>query len=142
MRKPQIVLDTCGLVSALRSSRGASHRLLFLIDSGKFETNLSVPLVLEYEEVCKRQAAHLALTDRDIDAVIDYLCRVGNHWRISYLWRPMLSDPADDMVLELAVTAACDFIVTFNKTDFRGAERFGVRVVTPREFLQEIGELP
>jgi len=46
------------------------------------------------------------------------------------------------MVLELAVTASCDFIITYNKRDFQGAERFGLRVVTPKEFLEEIGELP
>ena len=42
--------------------------------------------------------------------------------------------------MELAVTANCDFIVTYNQRDFRGAERFGLRVVTPKEFLEEIGE--
>lgn len=46
------------------------------------------------------------------------------------------------MVLELAVTANCDFIVRYNKKDFRGAERFSLRVVTAKEFLGEIGELP
>ena len=46
------------------------------------------------------------------------------------------------MVLELAATADCDVIVTYSKKDFRGAERFGLRVVTPKEFLGEIGELP
>jgi predicted nucleic acid-binding protein len=45
-------------------------------------------------------------------------------------------------VLELAVTAKCEFIVTYNIQDFEGAERFGVEVVTPREFLEKIGELP
>jgi predicted nucleic acid-binding protein len=46
------------------------------------------------------------------------------------------------MILELAVTAGCDVIVTYNKADFRGIEQFGVRIVTPLEFLREIGELP
>lgn len=45
------------------------------------------------------------------------------------------------MVLELAVTANCDFIVTYNKRDFDGVECFGLGVVTPKEFLERIGEL-
>jgi predicted nucleic acid-binding protein len=45
------------------------------------------------------------------------------------------------MVLEVAVAANCSAIVTYNKRDFRGAEEFGLRVLTPREFLQEIGGL-
>jgi hypothetical protein len=35
------------------------------------------------------------------------------------------------MVLELAVTAECDYIITYNKRDFGGAERFDIQVVTP-----------
>jgi hypothetical protein len=46
------------------------------------------------------------------------------------------------MVLELAVAAGGAAIVTFNVADFRGAERFGVRVIGPRELLVEIGEVP
>ena len=51
----------------------------------------------------------------------------------------MLRDPKDDMVLELAVEAGCDFIVTHNIRDFAGAERFGVRAITPGQFLERIG---
>ena len=35
--RPQIVIDTNVVVAALRSQRGASYRLLMLVDSGKFE---------------------------------------------------------------------------------------------------------
>jgi putative PIN family toxin of toxin-antitoxin system len=140
--KPQIVLDTNVLVSALRSSRGASFLLLSRIDSGRFELNVSVALVLEYEEVCKRMHSHLGLTIAEIDDVIDYMCRVANHRKISFLWRPFLDDPDDDMILELAVASECSHIVTFNQSDFAGSNHFGIRVVSPKEMLQEIGELP
>jgi predicted nucleic acid-binding protein len=43
------------------------------------------------------------------------------------------------MVLELAVEAECEYIVTHNQRDFAGAGRFGVRIVTPKEFLQARG---
>ena len=142
MSAPQIVIDTNVLVAALRSRRGAAFKLLMLIDSGKFEVNVSVPLVLEYEDAAKRLIGHIALTARDIDNLIDYICAVANHRAVFYLWRPFLRDPKDDMVFELAVTAACDFIVTYDKRDFEGAEQFGIHVVTAKEFLQEIGELP
>lgn len=46
------------------------------------------------------------------------------------------------MVLELAVAARCDYIVTYNQRDFSGADTFGIRVMDARTFLQEIGELP
>lgn len=54
----------------------------------------------------------------------------------------MLPDPKDDFVLELAVESRADFLLTFNTRDFVGAERFGIRVILPREFLAIIGEIP
>jgi len=137
---PRIVMDTNVLVAGLRSRNGASFRLLTLVDARKFELAVSVPMVLEYEAASKRQLRTPGLSASHVDAVIDYLCRVASHHKIYYLWRPFLRDPKDDMVLELAVGSDSRFIVTHNTRDFAGAGQFGVRVLTPREFLREIGE--
>lgn len=42
---------------------------------------------------------------------------------IFFLWRPFLRDPKDDMILELAVKAGCEFIITYNVRDFAGVEQ-------------------
>ena|SRR5690349_14490101 len=139
---PSIVLDTNVLIAGLRSRNGASFQLLSLIGESAFELNVSVPLVLEYEEVAKRESRALGLTHAEIDDVLDYLCAVATHREIYFLWRPVLRDAADDMVLEVAVEAGCDIVVTHNVRDFVGAERFGVRALTPGEFLQRIGVIP
>jgi putative PIN family toxin of toxin-antitoxin system len=143
MAAKQVVLDTNVFVSALRSSQDASFLLLSQVGrSTAFEINLSVPLVLEYEDVAKRQARSLGLTHEDVDDVLDYLCAEASRREIFFLWRPFLRDPSDDMVLELAVEAECEAILTYNQRDFAGVEQFGVRVLTPKAFLQEIGVLP
>lgn len=139
---PSIVLDTNVLIAGLRSRNGASFQLLSLIGESAFELNVSVPLVLEYEEVAKRESRALGLTHGEIDDVLDYLCAVATHREIYFLWRPVLRDAADDMVLEVAVEAGCDIVVTHNVRDFVGAERFGVRALTPGEFLKRIGVIP
>ncbi|HKI18204.1 MAG TPA: PIN domain-containing protein [Isosphaeraceae bacterium] len=54
----------------------------------------------------------------------------------------ILRDPKDELVLELAVEAGCDLIITYNQRDFSGIERFGLRTMTPREFLSLIEVLP
>ena len=142
MDQVQVVLDTNVLVAGLRSRQGASYRLLSLVGANsRFEINLSVPLVLEYESVLKRHGTVPALTADDVDGILDYLCTEGHHREIYFLWRPFLRDPKDDMVLEVAVEACCEFIVTQNLRDFGDIERFGVRAVTPRDFLREIGEI-
>ncbi|MEO6727065.1 MAG: putative toxin-antitoxin system toxin component, PIN family [Blastocatellia bacterium] len=122
MGKRQVVIDTNVLIAALMSQYGASYKLLTLLGSNKFEINLSVPLVLEYEDVAKRLLGRIALTTNEVDDVIDYVCLVAHRRKIHYLWRPFLNDPKDEMVLELAVAAGCDTIVTYNKRDFRGVE--------------------
>lgn len=136
-----IVLDTNVLISALRSQRGAAFRLLSLVGTGRFDIALSVPLVLEYEGVADRLLADLAVSTGELSDILDYLCSVAIHRPVFFLWRPTLPDPKDDMVLELAVDAGAAVIVTFNIRDFVGVQRFGVRAVTPREYLQESGEL-
>ena len=135
----KIVIDTNVFISALRSRRGASYRLFMLLDRGDFEINMSVPLVVEYEDEAKRIAREIGLAYGDINDILDYICSVGRKRVIHFLWRPFLKDPQDDHVLELAVEAGCDFIVTHNVRDFSGSQQFGVRVVTPREFLRVIG---
>jgi len=141
MRKLQVVIDTNVIISALRSQYGASYKLLMLLEKANFETNLSVPLLLEYEDVSKRQAEELELSEKTIDDILDYLCTVSRRWKIHYLWRPFLKDPKDDMVLELAVASKSEAIITYNKRDFSGAEQFGVRLMNPQKLLVELGEI-
>jgi putative PIN family toxin of toxin-antitoxin system len=139
MRRPKIVIDTNVIVSALRSRRGASYELLMHIGKNKFDINISVPLILEYESAAKKLIGKTKLKKKDIDDIVDYICTVAQKWKIFYLWRPYLKDPKDDLVLELAVTSESKFIVTYNKKDFQNVKTFGLRVVTPKEFLKLIG---
>jgi putative PIN family toxin of toxin-antitoxin system len=139
--KPQIVLDTNVLVAALRSRRGASFRLVSLLPAASFEVNLSVPLVFEYEEVLPQHRHVMGLTIIDIADFLDFLCSIAHLHEIFFLWRPTLTDPKDEMLLELAVKARCQYIVTYNTRNFRGAEQFGIAIVTPQAFLETIGVL-
>lgn len=137
----QVVVDTNVLLAALRSRRGASHRLLNLVGDGRWQMNLSVPLFLEYEDVAKRPDSGLTLSAGEVDDILDFICAEANLREIFYLWRPVLPDPKDDFILELAVESQCDFIITFNVRDFVGAEKFGVEAITPQEFLRKLGEI-
>ena len=139
---PRAILDTNVVVAALRSDRGASFRLLSLVGEGRFDIAVSVAQVLEYEDALLRHLPHSPFDEDDLRELLDFLCKVAHRQEIFYLWRPVLRDPADDMVLELAVASRSKFIVTFNERHFAGCEAFGIRVVTPGTFLEEIGEIP
>lgn len=129
------------IIAALRSKRGASNKLLSLVGTKKFEIHDSVALILEYEDVLQRHRAELGLSEEEISVFIDSLCAMAHHHKIHFLWRPFLTDVNDELVLELAVSADCEYILTHNISDFRGSERFGIRAVTPKEFLQIIREV-
>jgi putative PIN family toxin of toxin-antitoxin system len=141
MTQPRAVIDTSVLIAALHSQGGAAYRLLTLVGTEKFEISLSVPLVLEYEEVAKRQADDLGLSLAAIDDIINYICSVAVQRKVHFLWRPLLPDAKDDMVLEVAVAGQCQFLVTYNEKHFRPAVQFGIQVVTPQIFLRKIGAL-
>jgi putative PIN family toxin of toxin-antitoxin system len=139
---PQAVIDTNVLVAGLRSRRGSAFRLLTLVGTGQFDIHLSVPLVFEYEDVLLRELPHLQVTKEAVEALIDFHCAVATHHPIFFLWRPFLRDPKDDMILELAVKAGCEFIITYNTRDFAGVEQFGIQTIEPGAFLQHIGAVP
>jgi putative PIN family toxin of toxin-antitoxin system len=132
------VVDTNVVHAGLYSDSVASHRVLRLIEGGRITPVLSTTLLFEYEEVLKRNRAMLGLTSREVEDVLDGLCVQGECRRVHFLWRPTLSDPKDDHILELAVAAGSADVVTHNVRDFAGASAFGVRVITPAELLGEL----
>lgn len=132
---PRVVFDTNVLFSALRSRLGVSFRLLSMVGQSRFKLQVSAPLIAEYEDVLKR--GQLTLSEAQIDDVLDYICAQSEHHRIFYLWRPVLKDPNDDFLLELAIKSQAT-IVTWNMDDFKKASTLGVQVITPRQLLHQL----
>jgi len=138
----QIVLDTNVLVAAMRSKHGASYKLLALLGDDRWRPNVTVAVVLEYEAVLKRDCHEFGLTEADIDDLIDAVCSEAGLHRLYFLWRPVASDPDDDLIMEAAIASNSDFIITFNTRDFLDGLKFGIRCLTPKEFLILLKELP
>jgi putative PIN family toxin of toxin-antitoxin system len=140
VEKRRVVLDTNVIVAALRSRQGASFRLISLLEAERFEIAISVTLLFEYEDALTRQLPAGLYGQKEIEALLDYVCQVAHQQSIFFLWRPCLPDAKDDMVLELAAASGCEAIVTHNQRDFVGAEQFGLRVDAPRAFLRLLEE--
>ncbi len=109
--------------------------------SGRLEILVSTALVLEYEAVLTRDE-HLkasGLTPEDVNKLLDAICAMATAVSIQWLWRPQLSDPNDEMVLETAINGRAQAIVTFNQAHFeRAAKRFGLAVLYPKEALGKV----
>ncbi len=140
MKKPPvIVIDTNVLVSALRSRSGWSFDLLARLGTGQFEHVITVPLVMEYEEVLHRPGM-VPLSKAAVGDVLDYVCASGLRKQVHFLWRPKLADVRDDMVLEAAFNGTCDAIVTWNVRDFAAASDMAINICHPDQFVKRLKE--
>ncbi len=134
---PRIIIDTNIVISAIKSSAGTANKMLSLIGDGKYISCISVPLIFEYEEVIRR--CFPKMLNEDVNDLLDYICQQSIRSPIYYLWRPILKDPKDDMVLEIAVASSVEFIVTYNVKDFQPAKTFGIKIASPMDILIKTG---
>lgn len=140
----RFVLDTNVLVTAFCNRDGASHLLIRWALADKISLLASPPLWLEYEAVLKRPEIRLrhGISIENLDTVLDALAAHVEPVHLSYLWRPQLRDPNDEMLLETALNAAADALVTFNTKDFvDAASRFSLKLITPAECIKLTGEI-
>jgi putative PIN family toxin of toxin-antitoxin system len=138
----RVVLDADLLIAALRSRQGASAAWLRAALRREVEMLASVPLMLQYEATVSppEHVAAVGLNVAELSEVLDAIAAVATPVTVSYLWRPFLRDPDDELVLETAVNGRADLLLTFNERDFAGAERFAVRSIRPGPALRQLLE--
>ncbi|MCU0427833.1 MAG: putative toxin-antitoxin system toxin component, PIN family [Candidatus Kapabacteria bacterium] len=127
------ILDTNVLVAGVRSNTGASFRVLELALRKVFTLHVSTPLLLEYEEVLLRQTP---LNSTEVSSLLTLLTIIAEEHEIYFLFRGVLPDDDDAMLLELAIKAQA-LIITHNVRHFEKAEDFGIIVLRPQEFLHQ-----
>jgi putative PIN family toxin of toxin-antitoxin system len=129
----KLVLDTDVLVAAVRSRQGASAAWLRAGLRREAEMLVSVPLMVQYESVILRPEHRAAsgLSVGELGELLDAIAAVATPVTISYLWRPMLRDPEDELVLETAVNGNADLLLTFNERDYAGAHTFAPIISRP-----------
>jgi putative PIN family toxin of toxin-antitoxin system len=137
----KIVMDTDTIVAAMRSPGGASAELLRRARRGELTLAASVSLFMEYEAVCQRPQ-HLdaaGLDTHQVGIFLDALAHMVEPVEVHFLWRPQLRDPADELVLEAAVNASAQALLTFNQRHFvKAVTRFQLQVMLPGPFLRSL----
>ena len=138
----KIVIDTCVIVSALKSKNGASYKILSNINRGVFRYGLSVALYLEYESKLLEfsKINLIPLNKKEVNVILSALVFHSNNVPIYYRIRPNLKDENDNMVYECAVNYGADYIVTHNVRDFKDGDLkpFSVEIITPQQFLTKV----
>jgi len=137
------VLDTDVSIAAMRSSKGASSAILLHVLDRKIELLASVPLALEYEAKCllKEHWQAGGLTESQAHLFLDSVIALATPVHLDFYWRPLLHDPADEMVLETAINGKADYLISFNLRNYGNAPAaFGIKILRPSEFLKEISQ--
>jgi len=135
------VLDTDVIVAAMRSPGGGSAALLGMVLDQRAIMLASVPLFFEYEAKCVSPEHWTAagLTLKRAEAFVHGLAALIQPVKTHFLWRPMLKDPNDEMVLEAAVNGQASAIVTFNLKDYGAVPNtFNIDVIRPAEALRRV----
>jgi len=136
------VFDTNVLLAALLSKRGASFEILQRLRQGEWRLVLSNHLLLEYEEVLKRNAHALGLTFEDADLLLNVICQAADCVELPEPAPPRLPDLDDEPLLRLAEASGARLITTHNLRHLRPAADFAVAVLLPREFLRILNTSP
>jgi putative PIN family toxin of toxin-antitoxin system len=129
------VIDTNVSLGSLWSTQGAAFEIFQQLRRGRWQRVLSNHLLFEYEEVAKRYAVEMGLAPVEIDDVLDAICPGAEQRLLKPDWTPRLPDPDDEPLLQLAVEAKADCIVTRNIRHLKPAEELGIVLLTPVEFL-------
>ena len=137
----RVVLDTNVLAAAFRSRNGASFLVMEMVASRQIRMLATTALLLEYEAVLKRpeQLAVHGLSLPRVDEAVEEIAALSEPVEIHFQWRPQLSDPKDELVIEAAINGRTDALVTHNVRDFEPvAGRFGVPVLRPANLLEQM----
>jgi putative PIN family toxin of toxin-antitoxin system len=137
------VLDTSVLISALRSNAGAAAEIIRLVLQRELTILMDYKLACEYRDVALRptQLGGSGKSRAETALIVDALEAVAEPVFVAFRYRPLSSDPNDDMVLDVAINGNANIIATNNIRHFReAAGRFLINVSTPAELLSKFRE--
>lgn len=138
----RIVVDTNVITAAMLSPAGSNRDVLRACLKGLAKPLMGEALFHEYEDLIHRSALMFRspLAPKEREALLDAFLSVCEWVRVYYLWRPNLPDEADNHLVELAIAAGADAIVTSNIRDIKRSElNFPhLQILTPAQFLKKI----
>ena len=130
----RIVLDTNVLVSGFLSPDGPPGAILRSILAGSISLCFDERILTEYREVLTR--GRFALASERVDAVLEFIEANGESVLAETLGVE-LPDSTDTMFVEVASAAGADCVVTGNRKHFPNERLEGLRVLLPREFVEQ-----
>jgi predicted nucleic acid-binding protein len=107
-------------------------RVLFLVVTRQVTLALDERVFGEYQESLRR--SEFGFDAELVEDVLDHVW-LSSEWVQARALGIRLPDPDDAMFIEVAVTAGVNALVTGNRRHFPAAQCQGVRIMSPRQFL-------
>jgi len=134
----KVVFDT-NVVASASFWRGAPFDCLRAWAQGRCEVFVSPALLAEYQETTEELRADYP--DRQFVPWADILTESATLIFASETARHATPDPNDEMVLECALAAEADVIVTGDKKHLLSLREFrGISIISPAEFLRRLAK--
>jgi len=132
------ILDTNPLVSVLLKPAGVSGQIFQRWRNGEFELAVSPQTLLELTDVLHRPhiIRKYPISEKDIVDHIDVLRKFAEVTPGSLIVSEIPDDPKDNHILAAAVETNCIYIVSGDRHLLNVGEYQGIKILTPREFLE------
>ena len=130
--KPQAVYDTNVVISAVLKPGSIPASLVSLAMAGEVQLFLSPALLAEYTAVVRRPVFQFSPK-----AINKFLKELEN---AAVMVHPTMRETAaldepDNRILECALEAKADYVITGNRKHFPFTRFKGIKILTPREFI-------
>lgn len=128
----RVVLDTNVLVSGLLTPFGTCGEIVRMLTSSRILLCVDSRILLEYEDVLRRPK--FDIEPGKLDVVMGYIRQTSEVHAAVPLAQP-LPDEDDNPFLEVALSSGAECLITGNLNDFPRRCRAGVRVLSPKQFV-------
>lgn len=133
----KVVVDTNILVSGLLKPLGASGQIVRWIADGRLIPCYDERTLAEYQDVLRRPKFDFPAADvRDLLAQI----QAGGEAAISQPLAERLPDPDDEMFLEVAQAAGCEYLITGNGRHFPDGIYGTTKIIAPAAFVSNVAK--
>jgi putative PIN family toxin of toxin-antitoxin system len=132
--RPKIVIDTNVFVSAHLIPNGNPAKAIDFWAEDRYELILSKPITEEIIKVLHRKEIKVERIERLLSLIFQKATIVAPEKEISVI----KNDPDDNKFLECAVSGGADYIVSGDKHLLDLREYEGIKILTPKWFLEEI----
>lgn len=132
-----VVLDTNVMISALLSTGGPPAQIIDLWEAGAFEVAISAPLLeelkraLDYKQVKK----YLKLAPDEINTLLGQWSTISIYVEPEVELDVVEDDPDDNRVLECAIAAEANYIISGDNHLLDLGEYQGIEVLPPAGFI-------